>query len=590
VKNGLDEAHAIARARVLTAVRRAAILGIGLLVLAFSWLLRFNDPGGSFAGLTDDHFFYLVRAWQILFGDLPVRDFVDHGAPLYYYVGAFVQQWFGRGTLSEVTFAVSVLSVAAALTFWLAVRASGSILCGCAAALVHILLEPRLYNYPKILVYVLAIPLLWRFADRPGPWTRFWLAGVTALGFLFRHDHGAFVGVAFAALLLTLGGLQWRDRLRHGVMYAALVLALLAPYFAFIEMNGGLGMYFRDALAWSARDRERAPLVWPGLFDETKQMAEASGATPLPARAVEIVRDNSVAWMFYVEIALPVLAIGVLALSRDGFRPAWSRAIPKLACVAVLGLALNAGFLRHPLAARLADPSVPHAILLAWLIAAAFRAAASGRSLRAALGTWAVPARILVVAVAIVCTFVVWAALSGNMFRRFEKAGLAGPAAQPLERVGRIRNQLREEWLLASSQHREDQSPLINVSAYLSACTKPDDRVFVQHYAPQVVALARRAFAGGHADLRPGFFNTQEAQRLTLERLRHQRVPVVLLETGEAYLGFRDSFPLIAAYFDEHYSLAGSRVFDERFGVQLFVRKERHPTGTYEPLGWPCFS
>ena len=59
-------------------------LAVGVFVV--SWLFRFNDPGGSFAGLTDDHFFYVVRGWQILFGDLPVRDFVDHGAPLFYYV------------------------------------------------------------------------------------------------------------------------------------------------------------------------------------------------------------------------------------------------------------------------------------------------------------------------------------------------------------------------------------------------------------------------------------------------------------------------------------------------------------------------
>ena len=70
----------------MKAVPRPRTLVIGalsFLVAVFSWLFRFNDPGGSFAGLTDDHFFYLVRGWQILFGDLPVRDFVDHGAPLF---------------------------------------------------------------------------------------------------------------------------------------------------------------------------------------------------------------------------------------------------------------------------------------------------------------------------------------------------------------------------------------------------------------------------------------------------------------------------------------------------------------------------
>ena len=147
---------------------RTVVIGaLSFLVAVFSWLLRFNDPGGSFAGLTDDHFFYLVRGWQILFGDLPVRDFVDHGAPLFYYIGAAVQVLFGRGTLSELAFCATALAVGAAATFWLSTVASGSILAGLAGVLIHVWLLPRFYNYPKILVYAAAIPLLWWFADRP---------------------------------------------------------------------------------------------------------------------------------------------------------------------------------------------------------------------------------------------------------------------------------------------------------------------------------------------------------------------------------------------------------------------------------------
>src|SRR4029434_1098257 len=105
--------------------RSIVIAVVAVCVSASSWPFRFNEPGGSFAGLTDDHFFYLARGWQILFGDLPVRDFVDHGAPLYYYVGAAVQVLFGRGTVSEIAFSVSVLSLCASLTYWLAAEASG---------------------------------------------------------------------------------------------------------------------------------------------------------------------------------------------------------------------------------------------------------------------------------------------------------------------------------------------------------------------------------------------------------------------------------------------------------------------------------
>src|SRR5690606_33068946 len=79
---------AVSETSRLSRIRTGATIAIAGLVFGFSWLLRFNDPSGAFAGLTDDHFFYVVRGWQILFGELPVRDFVDHGAPGYFYVSA----------------------------------------------------------------------------------------------------------------------------------------------------------------------------------------------------------------------------------------------------------------------------------------------------------------------------------------------------------------------------------------------------------------------------------------------------------------------------------------------------------------------
>ena len=93
--------------------------------------------------------------------------------------------------------------------------------------------------------------------------------------------------------------------------------------------------------------------------------------------------------------------------------------------------------------------------------------------------------------------------------KAFERAGDLGSAAP---RLG--------PRLWAARTERPD---LITLSLYINACTTPNDRVLVQSYLPQVLAIARRAFAGGHADLRPGFFEFEEAQRLTLERLRRHR-------------------------------------------------------------------
>jgi hypothetical protein len=560
---------------------------IGILVV--SWLFRFNDPGGSFAGLTDDHFFYVIRGWQILYGDLPVRDFVDHGAPLYFYIAAGVQSLFGRGTLSELAFSVTMLSVGAAGTFLLATRASGWIAAGLAGVLLHILLEPRFYNYPKILVYVAAVPALWWYADRPGGGTRFLLAAITVIGFLLRHDHGLFVAIAFAALLVALRDTPVRARVREATLYGATVLALLLPYFVFVQMNGGIVSYFAQASAWAARDRERAPVVWPGLFDYPNGVPEAVTSGGPFGRGVAAVRANMIAWMYYFQLALPLFALAVLAIAKDAARPGWRRASAKLAVVAVLGIALNAGFLRSPLGARLADPSVPHAILVAWLAIAVPALIFSRRSWQPSMVRWIVPARTAVGAIALLFAFVIGTAVTTDLYQRLAKANLVEGPRRAFAAAAGVADNVRTDWRLASWAERENRPDLMRLVLYLSDCTPLDARVFVQPYIPQVLPLARRGFAGGHADLRPGFFTDEAAQRLTLERLQRQNVPIALLETGDALANFRASFPLISAYLDQHYQVGGTHTFDERFGITLLVRNDAGLTGRDDELGWPCF-
>jgi hypothetical protein len=569
---------------------RSCLIGVtAAVVLVFSWLFRFNDPDGSFAGLTDDHFFYVVRGWQILFGDLPVRDFVDHGAPLFYYVAYGVQRLFGRGTLSELMFCTTLLSIGAAGTFWLATIASGRIPMGLGAAVLHILLAPRFYNYPKVVVYVAAIPLLWWFVDKPGSRPRFWIALVTAIAFLFRHDHGVFVALAMATVLVSMSELPWAARARHALVYGLIVLALLSPYLLFIEWNGGLFSYFRQASAWAERDRVRAPVVWPGLFDNPDGVSDEARTGGPVARAIATVRDNGVAWLYYIEILLPCFALLLLAASRDGFRPTWPRARSKLVLVAALAAILDAGFLRSPLEARLADPSVPIVILVAWLCVALASLVRSSGSLNASVQRFAWPVRLVSLSAGAVVMAVIVATVSDDLYERLDKSAMTDRFGKPFERVTSVAKQVRLDWDLASWMSRPERHDLVTLSLYVNACTTPNDRVLVQAYLPQVVALARRAFAGGHADLRPGFFKTEEAQRLVLDRLQRQSVPLILLETGDSLAGFRELFPIVFAHIDQHYRVAGTRVFDQRFGLTLYVRKDLTPTSTWAPLDWPCY-
>jgi hypothetical protein len=571
----------------MRAIAAAAAAGT---VFLLAWLYRFNDPSGSFSYLTDDHFFYLVRGWQILFGELPVRDFVDHGAPLYYYVGAAVQALFGRGTLSELAFSVTVLAGSAAGVCLLASRASGSLVLGVAVAAGHVLLEPRFYNYPKILVYVVAIAALWAFADRPDVRRTALLAVVTVAAFLFRHDHAVFVAGAFVVLLVLLRSASWWLRVRQALVYAALVLALAAPYIAFLELNGGAVNYFRTAATWAERDRDRAEVVWPGLFENPDGVSpDAETGGPL-TRRLATVRDNWAAWGYYAELALPLAGFVLLLLSPHAFRPDWPNAPAKIGMVVALGLMLNAGFLRHPLEARLADPSVPHAILAAWLVTALVSLLWRPDLLRAGLRRPVLMRGVQLAAVLITVPVlaVLIAVVTRDLHERLDKASLAGRPRNAFERVGIIRRAVAESFPPVHDA-AADPDNMLTLMLYVRECTRPTDRVFMQHYLPQVLALAERGFAGGHADLRPGFFESPEMQRLTIDRLRRQSVPIALVGTGDTWGGFRPAFLLITAYFDEHYQPAGEHEFNGRYPVQLLVRRDTIPVRPFQPLGWPCF-
>jgi hypothetical protein len=359
----------------------------------------------------------------------------------------------------------------------------------------------------------------------------------------------------------------------------------LAPYLVYVQVYGGLVPYFRTAAAWAERDRGRAEVVWPGLFDNPDGVSEAAQQGTGLARVRAIYYDNHIAWLYYTLLVLPPLCLAALLFGRQAFRPDWPNGAAKMAVVIVLGAALDAFFLRHPLAARLADPSVPHAILIAWLAAAVWGAWRRRDLLQPVWQRHPWFARAALTAAAAPVFFVVLGLLSHDTHRRLDKSALVDGLDRAVERAGAITAATRAAWPIDPQATHEGSMKL---AAYIRACTAPTDRVLVTPYLPQVLGMADRAFAGGHADLRAGFFGTEDEQRQTVERLRQQTVPLVVFNEGEM-AGFRESFPLIIEYLDANYVPAGTRALDERTSIALLVEKDLIATRTWPPLDWPCF-
>ncbi len=568
--------------------RRILLVLTAAIVFSGTWLYRHNYPDGSVAGLTNDHYFYLSRGWQMLFGDRPDQHFIDPGAPLTFVLEYWAQLVLGRGVWSEYVFCVTALSAGAAATYVLAARASGSVLLGLVAVALEIALAPRFYNYPKIVVYAGAVPALWAVIDRPvlGRWAV--LAVATVLAFLWRHDHGVNLALVTALTILLSAGWTWRQRMGHAVVYGGMTLILLAPYAGYLAVSGGVIRHFDAAMRWSARDRARAPYelphfaLSPAVFNERANGVDAEDPW-FRQPPYSGLTANSEAWLFWVLVALPIVVLIVLARHRDAGRPSWPRARLKILAVALLAIVLNVAFLRSPLSARFGDVAVPHAILIGWLLSVTlgtvWRARATPRRLvlRAAVG--------FIAAIVTVITVLV---LMPEVAGRLDESQVLESFDKSWQRTLDVSDQIQGDAQLENWVQRDDPGPT-RLAYYARDCTRPDDRLFVGLYYSEVAALAGRAFAGGYPELRADFFNTAADQRLTIARLQSQSVPVVIMPVGKEAESFTRSFPFLDAYLRERYVDAGVRDLGGEQLVDVLVDKRARATRRYEPLDLPCF-
>jgi hypothetical protein len=234
--------------------RRPSLLAASIIVA----LLAFGYRYTSLNGFSNDHFVHLARAQAMLAGDLPIRDYTEEGVPLTVLLSAAAQLLFGQSLFAEAVLVVTSLSVAAGVTCWLTSRVTGSLLLGIGAALLQVLIYPRSYSHPKILLYSVFLLTAWWYLNAPGRRRLVVLAVWTAVSFLIRHDHGVYIGLGAAVVIAAA---HWRDGIarmaRHGLEYGILTAVCVAPYLAYVQYQQGLVSYFRTGVAISGSESSR---------------------------------------------------------------------------------------------------------------------------------------------------------------------------------------------------------------------------------------------------------------------------------------------------------------------------------------------
>jgi hypothetical protein len=534
----------------------SAAIGIALLTAAWRFL--------TFTGFNNDHYIYLAGAQQMVLGEWPVRDFVDPGWPLMYAVSAFARVLFGRELWVELLVVASAFAIGAGFTLATAARLSGSVIVALLVTLLEVGLNPRSFGYPKLLLYAIAGWVLVWAARRMSHPRVVLLAALTVVAFLFRHDHGLYIGAGSLAVIVFA---SWRDGaqalVRRPAVFAAAVAAYLLPWAVFVHYHVGLVEYLKPGLEFSRAEAEATVI-------RSLPWLDRSGG-PV---ATQI---NWEVWLFYLFHAMPVIALGIAWWRARRGNERWVGESAGVAAIAVMAIVMNLGFIRTPLMARLPDAGAPAAMLGAWLIGLAFdvrRLTARRIAIGAAAAGFLLTAR----AVAVV------ADVPGELNR----AGVLNRRGAMAERIADLNARLSKTRPAGNHVPSRNSEALAPFYDYLDRCSSPRDRIVMTGLSPDVFVLANRGFAGGQMAFRPAFYATVSDQQKAIARMQSQSVPFVIIALEEE-TGFRGALPLVAAYVDGHYDPLAHIAVPGTRGLQILVERGRRAAGLDAATGWPCF-
>lgn len=531
---------------------------IGLFAFAFR-ILTLRD-------LPNDHYLYLSAAQQILLGDLPDRDFVEPGMLLQFLISA-AGQAVAPGPSTEAILTAGFLAVAAVAT-WLGVLwLTGSVVAGISAALLQVVIEPRLYSFPKILVPAVLLVLVVRYARRPSGPPLILLAVWVVTAFLFRHDIGMYAGVA-AVVGVAMAARTPASAARAGAALSIAVLLLLLPYFLYLEWAGGVVEHVHGSIEFGKAEAHQFRFDWPVL---------GFGASGPSDSALPWSRDDAAAFLFYCAYALPL--VSTLLLGRAEYRRnVVIRSV--VGSTAVMGVFYAAILLRHPLVVRVQDLAAVYAILGAWCVVALIHVARAWRPTVAPLWRKLLQGSVAVALAALLISVDVLDQTRGKLR---EMRVLRSPGTT-LERARQVITGGREwPW-----QRYWPAGPLDPIQ-YLDACTGPQDRIWVTWLAPEYYVFARRGFGAGLPSFQvPHSHTMPEDQAQMIARLDRDAVPIVLINES-ARSEFAAAYPQLEEYLRTHYSSPSGEftIYDGSL-ISIAVRRGLRATSTYGSEAWPC--
>jgi hypothetical protein len=303
------------------------------------------------------------------------------------------------------------------------------------------------------------------------------------------------------------------------------------------------------------------------------------------------IRPNSVAALFYIVWLVPLVAVAIVVRTftsrsgrlQPGGRPPkgghyeiYETATRTVVLMAiVVQLAMDMTMLRDPLDTRIRDVLVPLAVLLAYI--AGHLVYAPSRSLAKAVG--------LLAAVTVLGVPTVAAAAVGQMDERLELTQLSGGANGVASRIQMLQHEF-EPPNDRTGTLPERYQPIVD---YLRTCTPAGARLFTMTFAPELFFYTGSGFAAGLSSLTPGYYVTERHSSLMLDRLSHENVPFVVMDT-DTMEEMPGNYPRVAAFVSGRYREVERFPIGTEKKFVVLAEIARQPDSRYGDKKLPCFA
>ena len=529
--------------------------------------------------LFDTNFYFVWQATALLAGDRPYRDFYEMGSPLMTLISAEMQWATGYRLIGEFLIHWTFIVAGVVISLHLARRLSHSLWASLTTTLIAIAIiaATPTYHFPKLFFYPLAVWVLWRYMEAPSVRRGAVVGLVTAAAFLFRHDHGMYIGtgavLAFVlARVINPASREWRSSVREIVAFTVAAAVPLLPWAILVQRNEGLIEYIRARAAWGDTQAP-AGLAYLVLVLRNVNPATIMGVGGLPSR------EEGQRWLLQLTLLLPLIvlvsAIIDIVRHRRDEQPLsleTARTIITAAMAIIVAIRLSRE-----------DSYFVVGLTLSTVLGARLLAAA-GQSARR---VWRIVTPILAVSTLVVTGVAVagyvaaWDLLKPSEARElaptFDQL-LTTPPIDALQPASRARSAQPAEWLANDGDAR-----LLLALRYMHDCTRDGDHILVTGSTPyQVGYYTQRPIAGGHLEWHQGWLSDPVHERQSLMLLQRQPVPFAF-STHDPVLDDLRAYPDIRRYFQDNY------VPLEGTGGLLLVDRRRQATGRFGAVDFPCF-